>query len=100
VTGDRRRVRVAESLFEQLERLLPADRGPNGEPSITDFLVLDLPAVVDRFATDFDVLPEALDGVPSIRALVTTGRLVGAFVVYGIESADGSVDLIAVELDP
>jgi hypothetical protein len=49
-------VRVAESFFEQLDRRLSTDRDADGTPSVTDFLVLDLPAVVDRFASDFDAL--------------------------------------------
>jgi len=43
---DRREVRVAESFFEDLDLQLGGERGPNGEPSATDFLVVDLPAVV------------------------------------------------------
>lgn len=48
MTDPRHRVRVAESFFEQPDELLPADRGPAGEPSATDFLVIDLPSIVDR----------------------------------------------------
>jgi hypothetical protein len=52
-------VRVADSFFEQLDEQLGASRGPNGEPSSTDFLVMELPAVVERFAIDFDSTPRA-----------------------------------------
>lgn len=99
MTPPRRRVRVAESFFEQLDGLLPADRGPNGEPSATDFLVIDLPAIVDQVATEFDGLPEVIEGVPSARMLINAGRLVSQFVVYGLEAPDGSVDLIGIDLD-
>ena len=92
-------VRVAESFFEQLDALLPADRGPNGEPSATDFLVIDLPAIVDQVATEFDDLPEIIEGVPSARMLINTGRLVNQFVVYGLEAPDGSVDLIGIDVE-
>lgn len=95
----RRRVRVAESFFEQLDRLLPVDRGPNGEPSATDFLVIDLPSIVDQFATGFDALPEIIEGVPSARMLINAGRLVARFVVFGLESADGSIDLIGLDVE-
>ena len=70
-----------------------------GEPSATDFLVLDLPVVVDRFATGFEHLPEMIDGVPQARMLIATGRLVRAFVMYGLLGLDGAVDLIGIELD-
>ena len=93
--ADRRVVRVADAFFEQLD----ADRGPGGEPSATDFLVLDLPVIVEHFATDFEDLPEIIDGVPQARMLIATGRLVRAFAVYGLLASDGSIDLIGVELD-
>lgn len=99
MTPPRRRVRVAESFFEQLEELLPPDRGPSGEPSATDFLVIDLPAIVDQFATEFDALPEVIEGVPAARMLISVGRLVGRFVVFGLDTADGSIDLIGLDLD-
>jgi len=63
----RREVRVAPVFFEQLDLQLGAERGPNGEPSATDFLVMDLPAIVAKFATAFDSLPLIDDGVPSAR---------------------------------
>jgi hypothetical protein len=31
--------------------------------------------------------------------LIIAGRLVGRFVVYGLEAPDGSVDLIGIDLD-
>ena len=67
---------------------------------MTDFLVIDLPAVVDLFATDFDTLPEIIEGLPAARMLIATGRLVTRFVVFGVESPDGSIDLIGIDLDP
>lgn len=45
--ADRRVVRVASAFFEDLERQLGPDRGEDGEPSVTDFLVIDLPTFVD-----------------------------------------------------
>jgi hypothetical protein len=95
----RRQVRVAEAFFEQLDEQLRPDRGPNGEPSATDFLVIDLPPIVDRFATGFDELPELIEGVPSGRMLIITGRLVRHLVVYGLEAPDGAVDLVGIDLD-
>lgn len=99
MTAQRRRVRVAESFFAQLDELLPADRGPNGEASVSDFLVIDLPAIADQVATGLDDLPEIIEGLPSARMLINTGRLVSRFVVYGLEAPDGSVDLIGIDLD-
>jgi hypothetical protein len=100
VSQPRRRVRVTDSFFEQLDQLLPSDRGPNGEPSATDFLVIDLPSIVDHFATGFDALPEVIEGVPSARMLIDLGRLVSRFVVFGLEAADASIDLIGLDIEP
>ena len=74
----RRVVRVTDSFFDQLDTYFGSERGPNGEPSATDFIVLELPAIVERFATDFDGLPEIVDRVPAGRMLITSGVLVRA----------------------
>ena len=95
----RRIVRVTDSFFEQLDEQLGASRGSNGEPSSTDFLVMELPAVVERFAIDFDSLPELVEGLPASRMLIASGVLVRAFAVYGLLMSDDSIELIGVELD-
>jgi hypothetical protein len=95
----RREVRVSEDFFRQLDDQLGATRGPGGLPSSTDYLMLELPAIVERFATDFDSLAEFVAGVNAARRLVTTGVLVRASVVYGLEVADGGIELIGVMLD-
>lgn len=99
MTGQRRRVRVAEAFFAQLDDQLGPDRGPEGQPSATDFLVLELPPVVDRFATDFEALPEIVDGFAAARMLIAPGLLVRAFAVYGLLLPDGSIELIGIEVD-
>jgi len=95
----RRVVRTSPAFFDQLDRQLGQSRGPNGEPSATDFPVLELPAVVEAFATRFDELPEAVEGIPEARMAIGTGKLVPAFAVYGLLVTDGSVELIGVEID-
>jgi hypothetical protein len=95
----RRIVRASPAFFVDLDRQLGPDRGPHGEPSATDFLVIELPAVVERFATDFETLPEAVEGVAEARMVIGTGRLVRAFAVYGILMSDDSVELIGIEID-
>ncbi len=63
----RRIVRTSQAFFDQLDQRLGTSRGPSGEPSATDFLVVELPAIVEAFATRFDELPEAVEGVPHGR---------------------------------
>ena len=95
----RREVRVSEEFFDDLDRQLGDERGPDGEPSATDFLVMDLPAIVERFATQFDELPEAVPGRPIARVVVGTGVLVRAFADFGVELIDGAVELVGLDLD-
>jgi hypothetical protein len=97
---DRRSVRVSAAFFEQLDKQLGADRGPKGEPSATDFIVLELPGIVERFALGFAELPEVVPGLPSARMLIAPGLLVDCFVVYGVLAVDQAVDLIGVTFDP
>ncbi len=97
----RREVRVADSFFARLDHQLRPERGPNGEASATDFIVIDLPTIVEEFATSFDELAEAVPGVatasciswpstsnpePQISALLRTPTLE---IDRGIESCCG-----------
>lgn len=95
----RRVVRVSTDFFDQLDRQLGAARGPAGEPSATDFIVFDLPTIVERFAVRFDDLPEAVEGIGVARVVVGTGAVVRAFAVYGLLLTDGAVELIGVDID-
>jgi hypothetical protein len=95
----RRLVRAGTAFFDDLDRQLGQDRGAHGEPSVTDFLVIEVPAIVERFAARFDALPEAVEGVPQARMVIGTGRLVPAFAVYGLLMSDDSVELIGIEID-
>lgn len=97
MTG-RREVRVADSFFVELDLQLGSERGPNGEPSATDFLVVDLPAIVEVFAAEFETLPETIGGLASMRMFIATSTLVRAFVVHGIEISIGVVELVGIEL--
>jgi len=100
MAADRRVVRVAPALFEELDTQPGSDRGGGGEPSATDFLVIDLPEFVERFATGVRGVardPRRIPCGPCV--LVATGRLVRAVAVYGLLAADGAIDLIGVELD-
>lgn len=83
--------RVVSSLDWVLRSTGPTARGrpgPRGRAIGTDFLVLDLLAIVERFATDFDGLPEIVEGVPQASVLIATGRLVRAVAVYGLLVTD------------
>lgn len=95
----RREVRVAEAFFAELDDRLCAERGPHGKPSATDFIVVDLPEIVEQFAAAFDDLPEATSGVLAIRMFIGSGTLVAAFVVHGVETTEGVVHLVGIEIE-
>ena len=81
--AERRIVRVSPEFFDQLDRQLPHQRGPHGEPSATDFETMELPSIIERFAVGFDALPEAIEGLPAIRMTIASGLLAEMYVVYG-----------------
>jgi hypothetical protein len=95
----RRPVRVDPQFFTELDEQLCETRGPNGEPSASDFLLIDLPSIADTFAEQFEQLPTMYRDRDDYRYLVTTGRLVAAAVVVGQLVADGSIVLFTVDLD-
>jgi hypothetical protein len=97
--SNRRPVRVDSQFFTELDAQLGESRGPNGEPSASDFLLLDLPSIADAFAERFDQLPAMYPDREDYRYLVTTGRLVAAAVVVGQLVADRSVVLFAIDID-
>lgn len=99
MAAERRVVRVSSSLFDQLDAQLRAERGPAGEPSAADFVVMELPSVVERFATAFDGLPETIEGAPGARMIIAPGLLVHAYVVYGVLTTDGVVELIGITIE-
>ena len=99
MTGERRAVRTTSSFFEDLDRQLGAERGPNGEPSVNDFQVFELLRVVEVFATRWDDLPALIVGRSDYRILIASGLLVPRFSVIGQFAADGAVELIELDLD-
>jgi hypothetical protein len=96
---DRRIVRVARDVFEELEEVLGTERGPLGEPSLTDFLTIELLAIVDMFATRFDDLASLIEGRSDYRVLIVTGTLVHAIAVVGQLGADGAVEIVSIDVD-
>ncbi len=99
MTLERRQVRATPDFFDDLDRQLPGERGPNGEPSTVDFQAFELLRIVERFATGFDQLPELIVGRPEYRILITTGVLVPRLSVVGQLAADGGVELVQLDID-
>lgn len=93
-----REVRVTVGFLEQLDAQLRPERGPNGEPSATDFIEVSLANIIARFAEEFDKMPEAVPGVPSTRMFIGPGVVVRSVVVYGVLVND-IVELISIGVD-
>ena len=95
----RRVVRVAPSFFDRLDELLPAQRTVSGRPSATDFLLHELPRVIDRLADDYERVTLEVEEVPGVSVLVTAGRLVRGLSVYCVLGGDDNVEIIYLELE-
>ena len=79
MSSTRRVVRATPRFFEDLDRQLGYERGPNGELSTNDFQVFELIRIVDRFAVGFDMLPRLIDERDDYRVLVGRNTRAGAF---------------------
>ncbi len=94
----RRQVRVDASFFDRLDELLPAQRTTAGTPSATDFLMRELPAIIDRLATAYESSTLPVAGDPEIRVIVAAGILIDYVGVYAVLADDDAVEVIYLEL--
>lgn len=99
MSSQRRTVRATPRFFEDLDRQLRPERGPNGEPSTADFQAFELLEIIETIATRFDDLPELIRGRGDYRVLIAAGSLVRAYTVTAQLASDGAVELISLELD-
>jgi hypothetical protein len=99
VTSPRRDVRPTRDFYLALERQLPAERGPAGQPSRTDFQFHELVPIFTTFATAWDALPRLVPGREDYRVLVVRGVLLRAISVIGQLAPDGAIELVDIELD-
>ncbi len=91
-------VRVDPSFFDQLDDQLPAERGPNGEPCVADFLLVDLTQIAESFAASFEQLIQPIPGRPDYRSVVASGFVVARVFVTGQLNGD-EVALMSVRFD-
>lgn len=95
----RRQVRVTEHFFVRLDELLPDSRTADGGPSATDFILHDMPAIIDRLADDYEGSTLPVDGTPQIRMLIAAGMLVPFFVVYATIAPDNAIEILYLDID-
>ncbi len=97
--SDRRQVRVAPAFFDRLDRFLPPERTGRGLLSSADFLLHEIPPIIERLATDYERATTAVPGAAGVRMLITAGILVPYIVVYVTVAVDGAVELVELEAD-
>ncbi|MCY7298827.1 MAG: hypothetical protein LH616_06415 [Ilumatobacteraceae bacterium] len=92
-----RRVRFTEEFSERLDVLLPEERGVDGIPSVTDFLVFEVPPVRDRLAADAmgATMPTRNH---RFRVGVTSGVLISRIAVYALVTEE-EVDVFDLDLE-
>jgi len=92
-----RLVCFTEQFFDRLDLLLPNERGADGTPSVTDFLLLDLPRVRDALVSDYEgsTLPTE---EPDVRVLIAAGVLVDRYAIYAT-CEDNTVDVFWLVFD-
>ena len=95
----RRTVRVDQQFFTELDAQLGETRGPHGEPSASDFLLIELPTIAETFGERFDELLRLYPERDDYRYLVAGGRLVYAVVVVGQLVDDETISLFGIEID-
>ncbi|MGN6694593.1 MAG: hypothetical protein ACTHN0_10490 [Aquihabitans sp.] len=86
-------------MFDRIDTLFDAERGRDGEPSVHDFLVVDLTKITAGIAEHFEDLPELISGRDDYRLLVGAGVLVRAFAATVQRAPDGSIDLLRLDID-
>lgn len=92
-------VRVDPHFFAELDAQLGETRGPNGEPSVSDFLLVELPTLSAVFSERFDDLPALYPDRDDYRYLVATGLLVPAVTITAQLVDDGSIVLFGIDID-
>jgi hypothetical protein len=91
-------VRVSPVFFDFLDDQLGPQRSAS-RPTSTDFLVQDLPNVIEHLARDFETCTVPVRNSQEVRAYINAGVLVRGLAIYVIENPDGSLDLVDIELD-
>ena len=97
--SDRRQVRVTDQFFERLDDLLAQERSADGMPSGADFLLHEMPRIIDALAEDFHGTTLPVSGVDDVRMLITSGIMVAFIVVYAMVASDGGIEIVSLDLE-
>jgi hypothetical protein len=95
----RRLVRVTDQFFDRLDELFPEVRTADGQASAADFLLHEMPNVIERLAVDFESATIPSGREPGVRVLIAAGLLVRFFGVYAAIVEDGSVEIFWLDVE-
>jgi hypothetical protein len=98
MTKARRKVWVGEDFLLNVDLALD---GSGEMKSLTshEFLSVEVPRIVEEFATQWESLPMRYQGHPGYRLLVQRGSLVFAHSTVGRLTSEDSIELISVRID-
>ncbi|MCB1248427.1 MAG: hypothetical protein R2699_17870 [Acidimicrobiales bacterium] len=100
MSSQRRRVRVTDQFFERLDELLPAERTIDGRPSATDFLLHDLPTMIDRLADDYIACTLPVEELAPVRVMITSGLLVPYLSLYVTLTIEDVIEVLYLDIGP
>lgn len=89
------RFRVTPELLDQIETLLPAERGDDGSPSAHDFIAHDLFAIGDYVTEHWDDLPRIFTSRDDYARYVKPGNTVAVISLVLQRVAD---EIIGVDI--
>jgi hypothetical protein len=96
--SQRRSVRFSASFFDRLDELLPAERTAAGTPSAADFLLHEIPPIIDRLAESYESVTLSVESLPNVRVLITAGALVPTIALYTTLAADDAVQVLYLDI--
>ena len=96
---ERRQVRVTDKFFDRLDALLPQKRSADGTPSAADFLLHEMPKIIDALAADYLAATLPVDDAADVGMLITNGLMVAFVVVYVVDAPDGGIEILSLDLE-
>ncbi|MGH1490140.1 MAG: hypothetical protein ACRBK7_12230 [Acidimicrobiales bacterium] len=95
----RRTVRTTDSFEADIDRQLPDERSAHGVPSRFDFLLYEVPHIIEAYASGFDELPTIAGAPGNVRALVGHGQLVRLYFIAGKLNEYDIIELQAIDIE-
>jgi hypothetical protein len=68
-------------------------------PSAADFLLHEMPKIIEALAADYLVATLPVDDAADVRMLITNGLMVAFIVVCVIVAPDGSIEILSLDLE-